>query len=547
MSKKKNGLYFLPLGGAAEIGMNLNLYAYNDEWLMVDFGVSFGDDMGVEVILPDPKFIAERKDKLKGLLLTHAHEDHIGAIPYLWPQLECPLYATPFTAHIIRGKLKDAGLLDQVTLHEIPLDGDAEIGPFKVQMVRLTHSIPEPNGVLLSTPAGRIFHTGDWKIDPDPLLGEPTDVEALKKIGDEGVLAMVCDSTNVFNKRGSGSEKDVYESLQQLLPKHPEERFIVSCFASNVARMQSIARVAVENGRKVVGAGRSIFRMEEAARACGYLAGVPKFLQPKEAKKLSKKETLVICTGSQGEARAALKRMSVGSHPDIKTQEGDVVVFSSRVIPGNEKRIGVLKNSLIRQGCLVVTQHHYDVHVSGHPSRDELEQMYEWVRPKIAIPVHGELRHLVEHGRLAKRCGIEEVVICDNGSLVQLTPDPVDIIQEVHNGRLVLDGDHIVAEDHQAIRERKKLGFNGLVIASFVFDEDVALLAPPHLTVKGIVCDQETLLHAHDDISDAFSLLAEEIESNEKKVRDALSRRIRYIFNQLTGKKPEVVLCFHEV
>ncbi len=307
--------------------------------------------------------------------------------------------------------------------------------------------------------------------------------------------------------------------------------------------MQSIARVALKHGRQVVGAGRSIFRMEAAARACGYLTGVPKFLQPKEAKNLSDKETLIICTGSQGEGRAALKRMSTGSHPDLSTKEGDVVVFSSRVIPGNEKRIGVMKNALIRQGCHVVTQHHYDVHVSGHPGRDELEQMYEWIRPKIAVPVHGELRHLVEHGKLAYRCGVEEVVICDNGSLVRLSPDPVEIIQTVPAGKLLLDGDQIIKSDHSALKERQKLSCNGLVIATLVVDEEFNLLVPAQLTTKGLIYDQETIQAAHDATMDAFAFLAGNDTHSEKKYSEKIEKAIRYVFNQLTGKKPEVIVC----
>ncbi|PLX29558.1 MAG: hypothetical protein C0582_03195 [Alphaproteobacteria bacterium] len=540
--QNKKGLYFLPLGGAAEIGMNLNLYAYDDQWLMVDLGVSFNDTMGVEVILPDPKFIAKQKEKLVGLLLTHAHEDHIGAIPYLWPQLQCPLYATPFTAHLIHEKLRDAGLAGQVEVNVIDLDGHQNIGPFDVQMVRLTHSIPEPNGVLIKSPAGSIFHTGDWKIDPDPLLGEPTDITALKKIGDDGVLAMVCDSTNVFNHKESGSEKQVLEGLREAIAKYPESQVYVGCFASNVARMQSIARAALENGRQVVAAGRSVNRMEMAARHCGYMKDIPEFLTPKAARKIPDSKKLVICTGSQGEARAALKRIANDTFSDLSLSEGDVVIFSSRVIPGNEKKIGALKNQLIRQGCHIITQHHHDIHVSGHPSQEELVQMYEWVRPQIAIPVHGELRHLVEHGRLAKKCGVPEVVICENGSLVRLSPGPVDVVQDVPSGRLFLDGDQLIATDHQAIHERQRLSENGLVVLTVVQEEEGVLALPIQVMFRGLVTDQECTDRVHEAAMDAYTQITAQGNVSDQKLRERLQRATQYVLKQLIGKRPEVMV-----
>lgn len=536
-----NGLFFLPLGGSAEIGMNLNLYAYQDQWLMVDLGISFHDSLGLDVIMPSPQYIVERKEKLVGLLLTHAHEDHIGAIPYLWPQLRCPIYATPYTLHLLRYKLEEMGLLDEVELHEIPLSGKKKIGPFSLQMVSLTHSIPEPNGVLIETPLGRIFHTGDWKLDPDPLVGEKTDEVLLRKIGDEGVLAMVCDSTNVFEASASGSEKEVFDNLLEVIKKYTKERIVVTCFASNVARLASIAKAAALCGRKVVAAGRSFKRIEETARRNGYLEDVIPFLKVEEGTNLKPEESLYICTGSQGEGRSALKRIASRSFSGITLSEGDVIIFSSRVIPGNERRIGVLKNGLLRQGCHVITQHHEDIHVSGHPGREELVQMYEWVRPKIAIPVHGELRHLIEHGKLAKKCGVEEVIIVDNGSLVKLAPGTAEITEEVPAGYLALDGDAIIRLDHPSLSERYKLSVNGIVMVSVVVNEDLNIV-PDHvqMSVLGLVNIDNAYTIVRDALLKALQILSEDDRGNETVLRQKILSVVRRTFMAHMGKKPMV-------
>jgi len=539
---KQDGLYFLPLGGCAEIGMNLNLYAYNDQWLMVDLGISFHDGLGVEVIMPNPQFIVEQKHKLKGLLLTHAHEDHIGAVPYLWDQLRCPLYATPFTAQILRYKLEEAGLLEEAVITEIPLNGSDQIGPFGVQMVRLTHSIPEPNGVLITTPLGKIFHTGDWKLDPKPLVGEATDHEELKKIGDAGVLAMICDSTNSFQEEVSGSEGDVFENLLDVLKKYPTQRIVVSCFASNVARLQSIAKAAAACKRKVAIAGRSFHRMEQASRDNGYLMDLEKFISPAAAANLKDEGVLYICTGSQGEANAALKRIAEDSYRDVRLSAGDVVIFSSREIPGNEKRIGHLKNLLIRKGIHVVTQHEYDIHVSGHPGRQELRQMYEWVRPKIAIPVHGELRHLVEHGKLARKCGVPEVLIADNGSLIRLAPGEAEIVEAVPCGKLGLDGSALIRLDHPVMKERLRLSCDGIVMVSVGFDADLKLLDLPSLTMKGLVNVDNVLMQAGKVVEEALENMSKGDKNNEKTVEDKIAQAVRRLFSTTLDKNPMVIV-----
>lgn len=538
------GLYFLPLGGASEIGMNLNLYACDDEWLMVDLGISFHDRLGIDVVMPNPQFIVERRAKLKGLLLTHAHEDHIGAIPYLWHQLQCPLYATPFTAHLIRYKLEEAGLIDRVTLIELPLSGTCEIGPFAIQMVTLTHSIPEPNGVMIRTKYGNIFHTGDWKIDPDPLVGERTDEATLKAIGQEGVLAMVCDSTNVFQEESSGSEKDVFENLQHVGERYKNNRLIVTCFSSNIARLQSIGTVAQKMGRTVIAAGRSLARMEKAAREQGYLKHLNPFLTVKQGANLPPEKTLIVCTGSQGEGRSVLKRMASGSYPGVKLSDEDVIVFSSRIIPGNDKRIGFLKNMLLRQGCHIVAQHNADIHVSGHPGRIELRQMYDWIKPRIAIPVHGELQHLIEHGRLAHACGVPEVLIVENGALVHLAPQEADIVEfEIPNGYLALDGKNVIRMDHAALKERAKLSYDGVVLITVLIDTVQRRLIDTCYTMKGLV-NQENVVEISKQLvtETTRALLEHEIVPARTRFVQEITAAARRPYGELMDKKPQCIV-----
>src|SRR5712691_13259754 len=454
-----DALYFLPLGGAGEIGMNLSLYGYRGQWLIVDCGVTFGEEEhqpGVDVIMADPAFIVERRDQLLGIVATHAHEDHIGAIPYLWPQLQCPVWATPFTASVLRAKLVEARLVDKVAINTVPMSGRFTIGPFDLELITLTHSIPEPNAVALRTPVGSVLHIGDWKFDPDPLIGPTADEAALTRLGDEGVLALIGDSTNALRPGTSGSEADLRRSLTDLIGRY-DARVAVACFASNVARLETIARAAAVHGREIALVGRSLWRIDKAARENGYLADLPRFLTEDEAGYVPREKILLICTGSQGEPRAALARIAREDHPNITLDEADVAIFSSRIIPGNEKAINRLQNALVRLGVEIVTEEDHFVHVSGHPARDELVRMYQMVRPRVAIPVHGEARHLIAHARLAEECQVQQPLVIQNGDMVRLTPSGAAIVDEVPVGRLASDGKGLLPLGGAALKDRRRV------------------------------------------------------------------------------------------
>ena len=540
-SAASDELLFLPLGGTGEIGMNLNLYGHQGRWLMVDLGVTFAREglPGVEVIMPDPAFIEERAGKLDGLVLTHAHEDHIGAVGHLWNRLECPIYATPFTAEVLRPKLAEAGLLDVAEITEVPLSGRFSVGPFEIELITLTHSIPEPNAVVIRTEAGTVLHTGDWKLDPEPVVGEDFDEEALRALADEQVLAMVCDSTNALVPGDSGSEGDVAESLAEIIGEQ-RGRVAVACFASNVARLESVMRAAEQHGRRVALAGRSMRRIVEAAKATGYLGGLPPLISENDVGFLPRDEVLVLCTGSQGEPRAALWRIVRDDHPDIVLEEGDSVIFSSREIPGNETAIHELQNALVRHGVRVIVDGDRRTHVSGHPARDELAQMYGWVRPQVAVPVHGEARHLFEHAALARSCQVPQAVVGENGSLIRLAPGRAEIVDRVPAGRLVLDGRRILASDSPVLRSRRRMIYSGTATAVVLLDERGHLYDTPRLVVQGLIDPEREA-----DIADAAVAAAEQaIERLPLKARDddrvaevAVSA-IRKVFLKAIGKKP---------
>jgi ribonuclease J len=535
-----NALFFVPLGGAGEIGMNFSLYAFGGKWLIIDCGVTFGDDAqaGVDVVMADPAFIVERRDDLLGIVATHAHEDHIGAIPYLWPQLKCPVWATPFTASVLRAKLGEVGLLDKVKITTVPMSGRFTIGPFDLELITLTHSIPEPNAVVIRTPVGTVLHTGDWKFDPDPLIGDPWDEPALRRLGDEGVLAMICDSTNALKPGVSGSEAELRESLTELIGHYDSGRVAVACFASNVARLSTIAYAAQQNGRDVALVGRSLGRIDKAARENGYLTDVPRFLTEDEAGYVPRDKILMICTGSQGEPRAALARIARDDHPNVVLEEGDVVIFSSRIIPGNEKAIGRLQNALVRLGVDIVTEQDHFVHVSGHPAQDELIHMYQLVRPRVAIPVHGEARHLAAHADLAADCQVPEALVIENGDVIRLDRKGGAIVGEAPVGRIASDGKSLLPLRGTALRERQRVGLNGAVIASLVLDRRGFLAAPPQITLIGLAeANAVPAASLLDAVTDGIEGLPALMRRDDDAVRDTVRRILRRRLNELFGKR----------
>ncbi len=539
-------LLFLPLGGAGEIGMNLNVYGTRGEWLMVDLGITFGDEAapGIDVILPDPRFIADQRERLVGLVLTHAHEDHIGAVPHLWPRLRCPIYATRFTAEILRGKFLDVGLADEAEITEVPLSGKFQVGPFGVELITLTHSIPEPNAVVIRTPLGTVLHTGDWKFDPRPLVGEAADEAALKRIGDEGVLAMVCDSTNVFRPGEAGSESSLRESLTELVGRF-RHRVAVTLFASNVARIETLAVVAAAHGRRPVLIGRALWRMVEAARATGYLGEAGPFLGEEEGGQLPRDKVLFMCTGSQGEPRAALSRIAAGEHPRVRLEKGDVVIFSSRLIPGNEPAIGRLTSQFVRAGIEVLSEKDHFVHVSGHPARDELARMYRLVRPRIAVPVHGEALHLTEQARLARACQVPEAVVVENGQLLRLAPGGPEIVAEVPSGRLAFDGVRLLEMDAEVLRDRRRMIFNGGAVATLAMDCQGRLVSEPQVSVLGLVDSKEEtdiLVAAAAAVRVAVEALSPGERADDETVREAARRAVRRAVNMAFGRRPVTVV-----
>jgi ribonuclease J len=531
-------LVFLPLGGAGEIGMNLNCYGYGptDEraWIVVDCGVLFGRETttpGVDVIMPDIRFLEEVRSDLLGLVLTHGHEDHIGAVAHLWPKLRCPIYATPFTVKLLQHKLEEAGLQDRAKVTPVPLGGRIKLGPFVIEFVSITHSIPEPNCLAIRTPIGTVVHTGDWKLDPQPLLGPVTDDSALRGLGDEGVLALVCDSTNALVSGESGSEETVKESLVRLIASL-KGRVAVTAFASNVARLESIAHAAKAAKREVVLVGTAMRHMVNAARDTGYLRSFPKTLDEDQCSAVPDDHLLFLCTGSQGERRAALARIAAGEHPYVSLGEGDTVIFSSRIIPGNELAIFELQNRLAARGICVLTERDHFVHVSGHPARDELATMYSWVKPKISVPVHGELRHMQEHARFARELQVPKAIVATNGQVLRLAPGDPEIIDETPSGRLHLDGRILVHEEDGFARTRRALSFAGFVGITLIFDRRRRLATEPLFYMEGIPPGvEETLREA---VSRALN--GKYGDNVEEDVRIAARRAASDVW----GKKPVV-------
>lgn len=539
MTTPGDELLFLALGGSGEIGMNVNLYGCQGKWVMVDLGLTFSDPAypGVDLVLPDLSFIEQRREDLLGIVLTHGHEDHIGAIPYLAADLDVPLYATPFTATLIRGKLEEEGLLDSIDLNIIDNEGSFMLGPFGFRYIPLAHSIPEGNALLIDTPYGRIFHTGDWKLDERPLLGVPSTPEQLTAIGDEGVLGLVCDSTNVFNPEPSGSEGDVHAGLLDVISQ-AKQRVLVTTFASNAARLQTLGAIAKETGRAICVAGRSLDRIIANAKASGYLKDFPNPVDFDQAMDMPRNKLLIIATGGQGEPRAALSRIAGETHR-LKLDEGDMVVFSSKQIPGNEIAIGKIQNAFAAKGVEMTTDRQAHVHVSGHPGRPELLAMYGWIRPKILVPVHGELRHMAEQARLGLEAGVPDAVFQNNGNLVRLAPGKPEIIGYEPVGRLILDGDVILPADGATMNERRKISIHGHISVALALGADGDLIGQPAIRMQGVPIEEEKdvfLVEAIEAAQDA----AVEGGGDIEKIREKIRLAVRRTATRWTGKKPVV-------
>lgn len=548
-SKNKNRFVFVPIGGVGEIGMNLYLYGYGQKnaytWLIVDMGVTFGGEYepGIDVILPDIRFLEEERHNIAGLVLTHAHEDHYGAIPDLWPLIgRVPIYATPFTAAMLRGKLGEARMDDDdLPLEIVPLGARRKIGPFDVELISMSHSIPEPTALAIRTPLGTALHTGDWKLDETPLTSPPTDENRLREIGRDGVDALICDSTNAIREGVSPSEAEVAENLITLIKKAPA-CVAVTTFASNVARLGSVAKAAQAAGRELVVVGRAMYRVIEAAQATGYLDPELRFHQETAFRQLPAEKVVALCTGSQGEPRAALSRIAAGEHPHVSLRKGDWVIFSSRTIPGNEKSVGRIQNALSDNAVEILTDQDALVHVSGHPRRGELEQLYSWVKPAIAVPMHGEGRHLEAHAELAEDLGVPEVVRARNGTLVQLLPKPAGIVDDVPVGRLYRDGTILTSSDEGQVRDRRKLSFAGIAAVSLVLTTKGELVADPEVTLTGLPEEDNDGVPLEEIARDAAIGTVESIPRPRRKdpqlVSEAVRRAVRAALGQAWGKKP---------
>ena len=542
----KDELLFCPLGGSGEIGMNMNLFAYgkpdNQKWIIVDVGVTFADDTvpGVDIIYPDPGFIIDKKDDLLGIILTHAHEDHIGAIAHIWPKLKCKIYATPFTSVLITEKFKEKKIDITGYLKIVELNSTINLDPFKIEFVTLTHSILEPNGLRIQTPAGCILHTGDWKCDPDPLIGGNINSERLKEIGNEGVLAMICDSTNVFSAGRAGSELDVRKNLLKVFQRL-KKRIIVTSFASNVARMESVFYCAEQTGRHISLVGRSMHRIFNAAKQCGYLKNVIDPVDPRDAKNISREKIVYLCTGSQGEPMGAINRIVKYTHPDVFIERNDAVIFSSKIIPGNEKKLYKLHNNLVKEGIEVISEDNEYIHVSGHPNREDLRDMYNWVKPKAVIPVHGEHRHMIEHIEFAKEMQVKYPVQVENGDIVKLYPgEKPEVYDKAPSGRVYLDGNVPVEEDSRSIKERRNISSNGFLEATIMITPKGNIHNKPLVTFRGLpVYENDDFIYGlEEEIERTVKTFSLNNSKQQDNLIDALKTTCRKFSKEKTGKKP---------
>ena len=542
----KDELLFCPLGGSGEIGMNMNLFAYGKpgehKWIMVDIGVTFADDTlpGIDLIYPDPGFLIDKKKDLLGIVLTHAHEDHIGSVAIIWPQLKCKIYATPFTAALLKEKFKEKKIDITSYLKIVPLNGKINLGPFEIEFITLTHSILEPNGLSIKTPAGIVLHTGDWKCDPNPLIGERIDEKKLKEIGNQNVLAMVCDSTNVFSEGRAGSESDVRESLLRII-SNLKKRIIVTTFASNVARMETVFYCAQKTNRQISLVGRSMHRIYKAAKQCGYLKNLIEPIDPRDAKNISRDKIIYLCTGSQGEPMGAMKRITSGIHPDVFLEKDDTVIFSSKIIPGNEKKLYAMHNEIVRNNIEIITEENAFVHVSGHPNRDDLKDMYSWVKPKSIIPVHGEHRHMIEQAKFAKEMKVPHSLQIENGDIIQIYPgSEPKIIDKAPSGRMYLDGSVSVRDDSNSIKERRNLAVNGYLEVTLLIGNN-GKIRKPVISFKGLPVDDlddAFIFDMEDEIAEICKTFSVQNKKQEYNLIETLKQSCKRIVREKTGKKP---------
>ena len=542
----KDELLYCPLGGAGEIGMNMNLFGYGQEddhkWIMVDVGVTFADDTipGVDLIYPDPGYAEDKKDNFLGIILTHAHEDHIGAITHVWPKFKCKIYATPFTAALVTEKFREKKIDITSYLQIVQLGSTINLKPFKIEFITMTHSIVEPNGLRIETPAGSILHTGDWKCDPNPLVGDNMNSKRLIEIGKEGVLTMICDSTNVLSVGRSGSEKDVRDSMLKIIEKQ-KKRVIVTSFASNVARMETIFYCAEKTGRNISLVGRSMHRIYKAAKQCGYLSDVIEPIDPRDAKNISSEKIIYLCTGSQGEPMGAMNRISNYIHPDVFVEAGDTVIFSSKIIPGNEKKLYKLHNQLVREGINVISEETDFVHVSGHPNRDDLKDMYEWIQPNSIIPVHGEQRHMIEHIDFAKKLNVPHPIKVENGDIVRIFPgDSPEVFDKAPYGKIFLDGNIGVEEESKSIKERRNISQNGHLNITLIITTQGNIHNTPIVNFMGIpiLNTEEFKISIQDEIDKIAKSFSLNNKKQEENFKDALKVTCRKFTKEKTGKRP---------
>ncbi|MCJ2030390.1 ribonuclease J [Methylobacterium sp. J-043] len=548
MTTRQDELVFVPLGGVGEIGMNAGLYGIGPEkqrkWIMVDCGMGFAGEEGlpgIDLMFPDLTFIEERKKDLLGIFITHAHEDHIGAISELWPRIKAPVYATRFAKQLLETRRLSEPGAPKVDLREIKPGRRVTVGPFEIEFVPVAHSIPESNAVAIRTEHGLVLHTGDWKLDDTPVAGDSTSPEAFTAMGDEGILALICDSTNVLREGRSPSESEVSATLRKLIENAPH-RVAVTTFASNVARIRAVAEAAQACGRQVIAVGRAMDRVIDVARECGYLDGLPDFLSAESYSHIPRDKVVCLLTGSQGEPRAAMSRVSRHDHPAISLTAGDRVIFSSRAIPGNERDVGAIINDLIVDGIEVITDRTELVHVSGHPRREEMVAMYSWTRPKAVVPVHGEALHLDEHARFARSQGVESVVKARNGAVVRLAPGKPEIVEHVRAGRLYKDGNVLIDSKDRAIPERRKLSQTGIVSVAIAIDERGEVIGDPAVDIMGLPnrgrSGEPLLDTVVDTVNRTLNGLSRGKMKDSEAVENAVDRAVRSAVNEAWGKKP---------